>query len=85
MAYRYLLVSVCDREIFTEKFESREAAWKTMISELKDALRCEPEDDSIFLMDEYEDDGNFGFGVWSAYVNDGVGHGEFDWRIVALY
>ena len=81
MAKRYMLISVCDREILTEQFDTKEEAQETMHREMVEQGRV-PED--IFLEGEEYDDGNCGFGEYSAYANEGVNHADFDWLIVSL-
>ena len=76
----YILISVCEREIMTEQFQSLEDAQDCMHKEMIDAGDI-PED--IFNHSEY-DDGDFGFGKYSAYVNDGVNHSNYDWSIVEI-
>ena len=80
MAKKYMLISVCDREILTEQFDTKEEAQETMHREMIEQGKA-PED--IFAEKEYEDD-DYGFGEDSAWANDGVNHANFDWLIVAL-
>lgn len=77
---KYMLISVCDREILTEKFETLELAQQTMHKEMIERGKV-PE--GIFKNDTYED-GDCGFGKYSAWANDGLNHDDFDWLIVAL-
>lgn len=80
MVKRYMLISVFEREILTEVFDTKEEAQEAMHKEIME--QCEvPED--IFCEQEY-DDGGWGFGEYSAYVNDGVNHDNSDWLIVYL-
>lgn len=80
MAKRYMLISVCDREIMTEQFDTKEKAQESMHKEMIEFGEV-PEE--IFNEQEY-DDGDCGFGEYSAYVTDGANHADFDWLIVAL-
>ena len=80
MGKKYMLISVCDREIFTEQFDSLKEAQDMMHKEMIEQGKV-PEE--IFNEQEY-DDGNCGFGEYSAYVNDGANHADLDWLIVAL-
>lgn len=80
MAKKYMLISVCDREILTEQFDTKEEAQETMHREMIEQGKV-PED--IFDNEEYED-GDCGFGEYSAWANDGLNHSDFDWLIVAL-
>lgn len=76
----YMLISVCDREILTEQFDTLQEAHETMHREMVELGRV-PE--HIFDNVEYEDS-DYGFGKWSAYANDGVNHADYDWLIVSL-
>lgn len=80
MTKKYMLISVRDREILTEKFDTKEEAQETMHREMIEQGKV-PED--IFDNEEYED-GDCGFGEYSAWANDGLNHSDFDWLIVAL-
>lgn len=80
MAKKYMLISVCDREILTEQFDTKEEAQETMHREMIEQGKV-PED--IFDNEEYED-GDCGFGEYSAWANDALNHSDFDWLIVAL-
>lgn len=82
----YLLISVCDGEILTERYRRLEDAQKCMLEELCDASRQTLED----LPDEkeYEDeDYEYGYSCIdnSAYVREGVNHSNYDWRIIKLF
>lgn len=75
---KYLLISVCDREILTESFSSLKEAQDAMHNEMI-ATGAVPSD--IFTANEYEDrENDFGFGEYCAYVNCT----ESDWRIVPI-
>ena len=80
MAKKYMLISVCDREILTEQFDTKEEAQETMHREMIEQGNV-PED--IFDNEEYEDS-DCGFGEYSAWANEGINHADFDWLIVAL-
>ena len=71
----YMLITVCEREIMTEQFPSLECAQKCMHKEMTE-FGDVPED--IFDNEEYDD------GKYSAYVNDGVNHSNYDWSIVSI-
>lgn len=82
----YLLISVCDGEIITERYRRLEDAQKCMLEELCDASRQTLED----LPDEkeYEDeDYEYGYSYIDncAYVREGVNHSNYDWRIIKLF
>lgn len=81
MAKKYMLISVCNREILTEQFDTKEEAQETMHREMIEQGKV-PED--VFSEGEEYDDGDCGFSEYSAYANDGVNHADFDWLIVAL-
>lgn len=81
----YLLISVCDGEILTERFRYLEDARHCMLEELCDASRTLEE-----LPDEkeYEDeDYEYGYSYVDncAYVRKGVNHSNYDWRIIKLF
>ena len=77
----YLLVSVCDREIVVEQFDSLEEAQETMHKE----MICEGKIPEEVVTDNEEYGGeNYSFGKWSAWANNGVNHGNYDWRIFKL-
>ena len=78
---RYMLISVCERDIMTEIFDSKEKAQTTMHEEM---VKWGKVPEEIFQEEIEYDDGDCGFGEWSAYVNDGVNHDNYDWLIVAI-
>lgn len=82
MAKKFMLISVCDRKILTEQFDTKKEAQETMHREMVEQGRV-PE--YIFNIDneEYEDC-DYGFGEYCAWANDGINHADFDWLIVAL-
>ena len=80
----WMLISVCDREICTERFATHELAIEQMKKEMKSALWYSPTDPEvvdIFSRDEYDNNDDIAFGEWGGYVN---GHDECDWHIVSL-
>ena len=76
----YMLISVREREILTEKFPSLKAAQKAMHEEMRIQGKISEE---IFQEEEF-DDGSCGFCSYQGYVNDGLNHDNWDWLIVAL-
>lgn len=77
---KFMLISVCDREILTERFHSLASAQGRMHEEMHQRGRVPA---YIFLNKEY-DDGNCGFGEYCGYANDGNNHADYDWLIVEL-
>lgn len=77
----YLLITVVEREILVEQFKTYEAARAQMLKELYEFGRIDPAD---CTESETECDEEFGYGQWTAYVNNGVNHNNYDWRIVSL-
>lgn len=80
----YMLISVYEREIETEQFNTREEAQKQMISELK--YEFAKYDDYKKIWDEIENEDSFecdcfGFGVGYAWSNIGC---NCDWKIVEI-
>lgn len=80
MAKKYMLISVCDREILTEQFDTKEEAQEAMHKEMIEQGTV-PE--GIFDTEEFEDY-DYGFGEDRAWVNDGNNYADCDWLIVAL-
>jgi len=78
---KYRLISVYDREIFTELFASKEEAQATMHEEMQIHGGVPGE---IFRNTEYGDSYDYGFGEWGGFSNDGENHCDCDWLIVAL-
>lgn len=78
---KYMLITVIEREILTEQFETKKAAKTQMLKEL--ALYSQEDVDELLTTSVF-DDGKMGFGEDSAYLNDGLNHDNYDWRIVAL-
>lgn len=79
---KYMLISVFDREIFTEQFDTEEEAQAMMHKEMVEQGGIS---EDIFSEKEYEDDEvGFGFGEDCAWVNNGFNNADLDWRIIAL-
>ena len=91
----YILVTVCERDIAVQQFETLEAARAQMMCELEDEFYESdyfPNDDgemwnriashAVFREYECEDDG-FAFGDTWAWSNLDSSH-NFDWKIVQL-
>lgn len=79
---QYMLISVFEREILTEKFDSFEEAHAQMMEEFFQYGELDPQE---FTDEEYQSyDGEYGYGRWSAYVNDGVNSDNYDWLIVYI-
>ena len=76
---RFILVSVCDREIMTEVFDSLEAATEQRNREMVEWGRVPEETFEQF--EEYEEDGEYGYGKYQAYCNDRC---DFDWLIARI-
>lgn len=77
---KYMLISVCDRKILTEKFETLELAQAAMHKEMIEQGKV-PEE---FFEDDSYEDCECGFGAYSAWANDEFNHADFDWLIVTL-
>lgn len=73
---RYMLISVCDRELSYNFSETLEDAQKKMKEEVNKA--CDDE------LEEFLEDKSAEINEMSAWVNDGVNHCSFDWWIVDL-
>ena len=81
MDKRFMLITaMSDRTILTEKFVALEDAQKAMHEEM---LQMGQVPSSIFSLCSY-DDGECGFGGYSAYANDGLNHMDYDWLIVDM-
>ena len=76
---KFILISVCDREIMTEVFDSYEEARAQRNKEMVEWAHV-PEDVFWDGEEEYEDDG-FAYGKYEAYAN---GRCDFDWLIVEI-
>ena len=84
MDKRFMLISVCDREILTERFHTHSEALSKMHEEMVDwgnisSSGCD------FSQKEYEVDGEFAYGEWGGYANNGTNHQNIDWLIVDLW
>lgn len=77
---KYILISVHDREILTEIFNTQKEAQEAMHKEMVEWGKV-PE--GIFQEEEY-DDGDCGFCSYQAYANDGNNHTDYDWLIVEI-
>lgn len=77
MDNKYILISVCDREILTEVFNSLAEAQTCMYKEMMEWANIDP---GAFHSVEYEES-DFGFGEWSAWAN---GRCDYDWRIICI-
>lgn len=80
MEKKYMLISVCERDIMVERFDTLEEARQAMRDEMIDWGNVSEE---IFAEDHYEDD-DCAFNGMSAYVTDGANHNNLDWLIVCL-
>ena len=80
MEKKYMLISVCERDIMTERFDTLEEAQRAMRGEM---VEWGEVSEDIFTDDHY-DDGDRGFSKMNAYVTDGANHNNLDWLIVCL-
>lgn len=87
MEDKFMLISVCDREILTERFQTMEDAQCKMHEEMVQWGKV-PEE--IFTYG-YEGVGvmcdvaySYGFHKFGGYANDGMNHADYDWLIVEL-
>lgn len=71
---KYILISVIDREIYTEQFDDLDKAKEALASVLKENLRDDQEDDVYGLSDDKTD----------AWVTDGLNHDNCDFKIVEI-
>lgn len=78
---KYMLITVAEREIMTEQFDTFNEARARMMKELCECGNIDPTD---CTEEESECNSDFGYCKWNAYVNDGVNHGNYDWRIVKI-
>ena len=78
MSKRFQLISVADREIMTEYFDTLKEAQARMREEMLDS--------GLDSLDDIEDKGNGDCGCddFSAWLNDGNNHMDFDWKIIDL-
>ena len=77
----YLLITVADRAIMTERFKTFEEAHEQMLNELSDYGRI----DKAYLSAKEHGGEEFGYSAEMAYVNDGINHDNYDWRIIKLF
>lgn len=80
MFEKYMLISVCDREILTEQFKTLDEARNQMYKEMVTEGRVPK---NILYLNSY-DDGEYGFDEYCSYANDGVNHANYDWLIVPI-
>lgn len=78
---RYMLVTVIEREILTEIFDTYDDAYKTMLNELQQYGGIQGEH---LNADEAEAPDSWGYCKWNAYLNDGSNHDNYDWLIVQI-
>lgn len=80
---KYMLITVCEREIMTEIFDSLEPALETRKEEMLNAWYGEDDEirEALENNDEYDGGGDFAFDEWRAFVN---GRDNWDWAIVEL-
>ena len=81
-ADKFMLISVCDREILTERFPTIKAAQDQMYKEMVEWGGIS-EKDFLSGAEEYEEC-DFGYHKYGGYVNDGNNHADLDWLIVEL-
>ena len=67
---KYVLVSVIEREIFGEIYNTYDEAYKEMQKSYEWTLKHGGDDSYI--------------GEWYAWVNDGPNHDNYDWKILGL-
>ena len=78
---RCILISVCNREIMSEEFDSYEDAKAAMHEEM--IRNGYIPEELINSQNEYQDY-EYGFGEDYGYSNIGIGDSEYDWRIIFL-
>lgn len=71
---KYILISVIDREIYTEQFDDLDKAKEALAKELKENLRDDHEDDMYGLSDDKTD----------GWVTDGLNNDDCDFKIVEI-
>jgi hypothetical protein len=74
MKEKWILISVCDREITVAEFKTKDAAHEKMIEELGFAAKGN-------ISDYDRDNGDYDFNEDGTWLNDGTNHGDFDWKI----
>ena len=75
-----MLVSVCDREISSELYNSLAEATAAMRKEMIAVSNLSEDDFAAPQMDDCE----YGYDTMYGYITDGVNHGNFGWRIVPI-
>lgn len=82
---KFILISVCDREIMTEVFDSYEEAHTQRNKEMVEWAHVPPECVSLDGEAEYEDD-SFGYGKYEAWarVECDIEFHDYDWLIVEV-
>lgn len=86
---RFMLITVCDREISTEIFPKFDDARKEMKTQFMECFNVthfvsmQDDDDIDFEKDCYSDD-DYGWGKTSAWYNEGPNHADYDWKIVEI-
>lgn len=78
---KFMLISVADREILTERFTSLKDAQAQMHTEMIQWGRVQEE---IFEAEEYDGGYDYGFSELGGWANDGINHADYDWLIVEL-
>ena len=77
----YILITVVNREIFTERFDTHQGAAKQMHKEMQEMGGIESEIFDGGWGQEFDGD-YFGFDRWGGYIN--LDKHDLDWLIVAL-
>ena len=75
---KFILISVCDRSIYTETFDSYNEAKAEMQNEM---INTGVPEEVFQQYDEYEEDGDYAFGKYGGYSNARYEH---DWLIVEI-
>lgn len=78
----YMLISVSEREILTERFSSLADAQHQMHTEMIEWGKV-PEEVFRGYVKEYENT-EYGFGKYCGWANNGINHADYDWLIVSL-
>lgn len=74
MKEKWILISVCDREITVSDFDSEEAAYDKMIEELGFAAKGN-------ISDYDRENGEYNFNEDGAWLNNGNNNADYDWAI----
>ena len=80
---KFILISVCDREIMTEVFDSYEEARAQRNREMIEWARV-PEEafhDGAEEREKIDDEDSFGYGKFEAWANDRC---DYDWLIAEI-